>query len=722
MSETGIDRLIAKIKEYNPDIDTNLIRRAYEFADKAHEGQKRESGEPYVDHPLEVAMLLAEQEMDQETLIAGLLHDVVEDTDTPLETVEAQFGPNVAMLVNGVTKLGQIPTLSKEERQAENLRKMLLAMAKDLRVIIIKLADRLHNMRTLKALPPERQRKVSKETLEIYSPIAHRLGMWRIKWELEDLALRYLEPKEYYKLVEMVNEKLQERQGFINEAIAKISARLDELGIKYHIEGRPKHFYSIYNKMKKQGKQFDEIFDLIGIRVLVETVKDCYAVLGIVHVLWKPIPGRFKDYIAMPKSNMYQSLHTTVVGENGRSFEVQIRTWEMHRTAEYGVAAHWKYKEGKTGTDVEFEKKVAWLRQLLEWQRETKDIDDFMETLRIDLFEDEVFVFTPKGDVKTLPAGSTPVDFAYSVHTDIGHHTVGAKVNGKIVPLDYKLKNGEFVEILTSKNGRPSRDWLSIVKTSKARSKIRSWLREQNRERMMLKGREILERHAQKYGFDLGEFLKEADLEEVAQKNGYANFDDLLANVGYGKVTANQVLSRLVGEEEWRKKQLELKRQYRQKKLARKSTNRAGIGVKGIDNPLVRTARCCNPVPGDPIIGYITRGRGVSVHRADCPNISELSKDPERQIEVFWKEKREGTYAVELEVEAVDRRQLLSDVIDAVSKAGTGIDAVNARTTKNHLAIINIKVIIADVEHMQKVIEAISKVDGVIHVCRANPT
>lgn len=722
MGQITIDHLIDAIKLYNPEMDFAVIRRAYEFAAKAHQGQQRDSGVPYIDHPLGVAMLLAEQEMDLDTIVAGLLHDVVEDTDVSQKEIEQEFGPLVALLVDGVTKLSKIPTLSKEERQAENLRKMLLAMAKDLRVIIIKLADRLHNMRTLKALPPERQHKISRETLEIYSPIAHRLGMWRIKWELEDLAFRYLEPEEYYKLVEMVAEKLQEREEFIRNAINTIKAKLDELGIRYHIEGRPKHFYSIYNKMKNQGKEFEEIFDLIGIRVLVDTVRDCYAVLGIVHVLWKPIPGRFKDYIAMPKSNMYQSLHTTVVGEKGRSFEVQIRTWEMHRTAEYGIAAHWKYKEGAGSKNGEFENKITWLRQLLEWQKETKDLDDFMETLRIDLFEDEVFVFTPKGDVKTLPKGSTPVDFAYSIHTDIGNRIVGAKVNGRIVPIDYQLNNGEFVEILTSKTARPSRDWLNFVKTSRARSKIRAWIKEQNRESMMLKGREILEKAAAKYEFVLSDYLKEPNIQEVANRYGFTSFDDLLANIGYGKVTANQVLSRLVGEQEWRKKQQELRRKKQAKKSAGKASTNLGIGVKGIDNPLVRMARCCNPVPGDPIVGYITRGRGVSVHRTDCPNIRQLADDAERQIAVYWTNEGAGAYPVDLEVHAIDRKQLLANIVDAVSETGTNIDAINARTARNHMAVINLTVTIHDVGHMDRVIDVISGVQGVVHVYRANPS
>jgi len=722
VSQVTIENLVDAIKLYNPEMDFEVIRHAYEFAAAAHQGQQRDSGEPYIDHPLGVAMLLAEQEMDLDTIVAGLLHDVIEDTDVSQKEIEREFGPLVALLVDGVTKLGKIPTLSKEERQAESLRKMLLAMAKDLRVIIIKLADRLHNMRTLKALPPERQHKISRETLEIYSPIAHRLGMWRIKWELEDLAFRFLEPEEYYKLVEMVAEKLQEREDFIQDAINRIKAKLDELGIHYQIEGRPKHFYSIYNKMQNQGKEFEEIFDLIGIRVLVDTVRDCYAVLGIVHVLWKPIPGRFKDYVAMPKSNMYQSLHTTVVGEKGRSFEVQIRTWEMHRTAEYGIAAHWKYKEGTGSKNGEFENKLTWLRQLLEWQKETKDLDDFMETLRIDLFEDEVFVFTPKGDVKTLPKGSTPVDFAYSIHTDIGNRIVGAKVNGRIVPIDYQLNNGEFVEILTSKTARPSRDWLNIVKTSRARSKIRAWIKEQNRESMMVKGREILEKGAAKYEFVLSEYLKEPNIQEVANRYGFASFDDLLANIGYGKVTANQVLSKLVGEREWRQKQQEIRRKRQAKKTAGKTSTKLGIGVKGIDNPLVRMARCCNPVPGDPIVGYITRGRGVSVHRTDCPNIRQLAADEERQIGVFWNNQGAGAYPVDLEVHAIDRKQLLANIVDAVSETGTNIDAINARTARNHLAVINLTVTIHDVDHMDRVIEVISGVHGVVHVYRANPS
>ena len=722
MSKARSRKLIKKILNYNPEADVTVVQQAYSLAAKAHQGQRRDSGEPYIEHPVEVAILLAEQEMDLETIAAALLHDVVEDTEYTLTDIEEQFGPSIAALVDGVTKLSKIPTLSKEERAAENLRKMFMAMAKDLRVIIIKLTDRLHNMRTLKALPPERQQKIARETLEIYSPIAHRLGMWRIKWELEDLALRFLDPEEYYKLVEMVSDKRQEREAFINSAIEKVKQKMDEIQISYHIEGRPKHFYSIYNKMKKQDKEFDEIYDLIGIRIIVDSVKDCYGVLGIVHELWKPIPGRFKDYIAMPKSNMYQSLHTTVVGDKGRPLEVQIRTWEMNRTAEYGIAAHWRYKEGTSQKNADFEEKLAWFRQMLEWQRETKDPDDFLETLKIDLFEDEVFIFTPKGDLKTLPKGATPIDFAYSIHTDIGHHTVGAKVNGRIVPLDYQLRNGEFVEILTSKASRPSRDWLNVVKTSRARSKIRGWVKEQNREQMVLRGKEMLENNAKKHEFELSEHLKGANLTEIAGRYGFATYDDLLAAIGFGKISAKQVLQRIVGEREWHRRQQDIKRQQQQRKTTVKSNGDAGIGVKGVDHPLVRTAKCCTPVPGDPIVGYITRGRGVSVHRSDCPNISYLAKDPERQIEVFWNNQVIRGYDVELEVEALDRQQLLSDVIDAISETGTNIDAINARTAKNRLANIHVTIIITSVEHMDRVVEAISKVNGVIHVYRANPT
>ncbi|MDI3280053.1 MAG: bifunctional (p)ppGpp synthetase/guanosine-3',5'-bis(diphosphate) 3'-pyrophosphohydrolase [Bacillota bacterium] len=700
-----------------------LLRAAYEFATAAHKGQQRDSGEDYIAHPLGVAMILAQLQLDVETVAAGILHDVLEDTAVQKEELVQRFGPEVARLVDGVTKLSRLPYQSKEQQQAENLRKMFLAMAEDLRVILIKLADRLHNMRTLRPLPPERQKKIARETLEIYTPLAHRLGMWLIKWELEDLAFRYLEPEEYYRLVQKVARKRKEREGYINQVVETIRQKLAEMGLQGEVTGRPKHLFSIYNKMREQGKEFDEIYDLMGVRVIVDSVRDCYAVLGMVHALWKPIPGRFKDYIAMPKSNLYQSLHTTVVGPNGEPLEIQIRTWEMHRTAEYGIAAHWRYKEGKPG-DREFEEKISWLRQLLDWQREAKDPQDFLEDLKIDLFEDEVFVFTPKGDVKTLPAGSTPVDFAYSVHTDIGHRCVGAKVNGRLVPLNYQLKNGEFVEILTSKAGTPSLDWLSFVKTSRARNKIRQWHKERRRTETVAHGRALLEKEVQKYHLDPEEVLRLERLQEVARRSGLASPEDLLANIGFGRTTAHQVLVRLVGEAtlEAQKKQMQAER-HQAAQPGRPPRRDLGVAVKGADNLLIRMARCCSPVPGDPIVGYITRGRGVSVHRADCPNVAGLLEEGSRCLEVEWKNGgTQNSYPVEIEVEAIDRANLLANIMNKISELKATIEAVNARTTRDRRAVINLVVDINDVEHMNRVMQRLEKVEGVLSVYRANPT
>lgn len=716
-----LEKLLQKLTQSRPDADTRLIADAFAFAQEAHGEQKRESGEPFVSHPLGVAEILVSLQMDDITVAASLLHDVVEDTEVTLEEIQERFGPEVAALVDGVTKLSRLPFQSKQEQQAESLRKMFLAMARDIRVIIIKLADRLHNMRTLRNLPVERQKKIARETLEIYAPLTHRLGMYKLKWELEDLALRYLEPKEYYNLVQLVKKKRQERERYINEVMDTLQSQLKELKIQAKIEGRPKHFYSIYQKMVEKGREFTEIYDLIAIRVIVESVKDCYAVLGIVHTLWKPVPGRFKDYIAMPKSNQYQSLHTTVIGPGGEPFEIQIRTWEMHHTAEYGVAAHWRYKEG--GGEDKFEDKISWLRQLLEWQREMKDAQDFLETLKIDLFEDEVFVFTPKGDVKSLPAGSTPVDFAYSVHSDIGHRCTGAKVNGKLVPLNTKLKNGDIVEIITSKNSKPSGDWLSFIKTSKARSKVRQYVRETQKQQATEDGRELLEKEARKYNFEPREVLLAEKLAELARKHGYADTDDLYAAIGFGRLTANQTLEKLVGSEKLKKQKQSLRQERqleRQKRLGLKRKARPSQGVRapGLDNLLIRFSRCCNPVPGDDIVGYITRGRGVSVHRKDCPNLGTLSTEKGRIIEVFWEGTGQSSYPVELEVLAEDRVNLLSNIMLAVSEMKTNIVAVHGRTLKNKQAQIDLVVDIKDLEHMQAIIAQLQNVEGVLSAHR----
>ncbi|HHT25719.1 MAG TPA: bifunctional (p)ppGpp synthetase/guanosine-3',5'-bis(diphosphate) 3'-pyrophosphohydrolase [Firmicutes bacterium] len=712
--EVGV--LLNKIKDRFSSADLQMIERAFQFAHQAHLGQKRDSGEAFLQHPFEVACMLADLDLDAVTIAAGLLHDVLEDTETTQAQLEKLFGAEVTRLVDGVTKLTRLPFKSKEEQQIQSLRKMFLAMADDLRVILIKLVDRLHNMRTLKALPPERQKKIAHETLEIYTPLAHRLGMWSLKWEMEDLALRFLEPELYYELVNRIAKKRKEREGEINEVVSTLNEQLEKTGVEVvELQGRPKHFYSIYQKMER-GKDLSEIYDLLAVRVITNSVKDCYAVLGLVHSLWKPMPGRFKDYIAMPKSNLYQSLHTTVIGPRGEPFEIQIRTVEMHRVAERGIAAHWLYKEGRS--EKEFEDKVAWLRQLIEWLREMKDPQDFMETLKIDLFEDEVFVFTPKGDVKTLPAGSTPVDFAFAVHTDIGMRCVGAKVNGRLVSLDYELVTGDFVQILTSKIVAPRQDWLNFVKTSRARSKIRAYFKEQRRDEAIVRGKELLEKEFKRFELDSKEYLRGDKPQPVLKRYGFVNLDDLYAGVGFGIVTATQVLTRLLGRKEYEERRREL-RQVKQ--VHQRARPQNGILVRGMENLMVRTSRCCNPVPGDPIIGYITRGRGVSVHRTDCPNVKG-NDETERRIEVSWSDTPEGSYQVEIEVEAIDRMNLLTNIMNTVSETRTNIASVNARTTKNRTANVSLVVDIKDVPHMESVMNRIRKVNGVLSVHRATPT
>ena len=711
--------LLTRVKQYSTPKSLELIEKAYNFAYNAHLGQFRESGEPYIEHPLEVAYILAELELDVDTIVAGLLHDVVEDTVIPFEKIREEFGDEVVLLVDGVTKLEKLPTRSKEEQQAENIRKMFLAMAKDLRVVLIKLADRLNNMRTLRFLSTARQQKNAKETLEIYAPLAHRLGMWRIKWELEDLAFRYLNPDEYYFIVNKVAKKRNEREIFINDVIEKLKQKLAEINIKAEIYGRPKHFYSIYQKMVKQGKDFEEIYDLTAVRVIVDNVKDCYGVLGIVHTLWKPMPGRFKDYIAMPKSNMYQSLHTTVIGENGDPFEVQIRTWEMHRTAEYGIAAHWKYKEGVKGSEP-MDDKLAWLRRILEWQRDTKDVQEFMETLKIDLFEDEVFVFTPKGDVVTLPTGSTPVDFAYEVHTAIGNTCVGAKVNGKIKPLDYKLKNGEFVEILTSKHSSPSQDWINSVKTSKAKNRIRQKLRELQREDSITKGKELLQKECRRLEWEPTEILLADKIEDLAKDHRFTSTDDFYAAIGYGTITTASIVKELVGEVVYNTRKKEIQAKQLAKNTEKQVARGAGVSVSGTDDMLIKLARCCSPVPGDPIVGYITRGRGVTVHRMDCPNVAGLST--ERVIAVNWDEADAGYYPVELQLEGLDRPNLLTTLMAALAESKTTVAAVNARALGDGRASIQLVVNIDNLENLESVMNRLRQVRGINLVERARPT
>ncbi len=721
----GYSRLVKKINKYNPNCDFSLIEKAYLVSKDAHSGQQRVSGEPFIMHPMEVANILAELELDSTAIVAGILHDTIEDTTYTYEQLKEKFGEEVALLVDGVTKLGKIPYTTKEEQQAENLRKMFLAMAKDIRVILIKLADRLHNMRTLKYMVADKQIEKAKETLEIYAPLAHRLGISKIKWELEDLCLRYLDPKGYYDLVDKISKKRREREAYIEKILLTLKERIAELGIEVRLDGRPKHFYSIYRKMEQQTKTLDQIYDLFAFRVIVSSVKDCYAVLGLVHEIYKPMPGRFKDYIAMPKPNMYQSLHTTVIGPEGVPFEIQIRTWDMHRVAEVGIAAHWKYKEGSSGDSDD--SKLAWLRQLLDWQKEMRDPNEFMETLRVDLFTDEVFVFTPKGDVFSLAASSTPIDFAYSIHSAIGNKMVGAKVNGKIVPIEYELKNGDIVEILTSSNVHgPSRDWLKIVKTSQARNKINQWFKKEKREENIIRGKDMLDKELKKQAFTFNQLFKPEWIEILLKKYTFNTMDDLYAAIGYGAMTANKVISRL--KEEYRKnvKSDDITLQATETLFTQKPNNNRksipenGVLVKGIENCLVRISRCCNPVPGDAIIGYITRGRGVSVHRTDCANVTNNIDGDTRLIDVEWYMANSNVaYNAEVTVMANDRTALLMEITNVIGESKIPLKAINARTTKEQIAVMNLTMEITNTEQLEKIIKKLKKVDGVFEVSRS---
>ena len=720
-----LNKLLEKIEKYNPSDSTAIIEKAYNYANSAHEGQMRNSGDDYISHPLEVANILADLNMDNVTIAAAILHDVIEDTKSSYEDIKNNFGEEVAMLVDGVTKLGKLEYTTKEDLQAENLRKMFMAMAKDIRVIIIKLADRLHNMRTLKYMSEKKQKEKASETMEIYAPIAHRLGISKIKWEMEDLALRYLEPTAYFDLVEKVAKKRQEREEYINTVIEQLDEKIHEVGIDVHIEGRPKSFYSIYRKMYFQNKSFDQIFDLTAVRIIVETVKDCYGALGIVHTLWKPIPGRFKDYIAMPKPNMYQSLHTTVVGPDGQPFEVQIRTWEMHRTSEFGIAAHWKYKEGKNSQN-DFDAKLKWLRQMLEWQNEIKDTKEFMETLKIDLLIDDVYVFTPKGDVVDLPVDSTPIDFAYKIHSHIGNKCVGAKINSRIVTLDYKLQNGDIVEIITSTNANgPSRDWLKIVKSNHTKNKIKQWFKKEKRDENIQKGRELLERESKRHGVNPATILKPELLDIIYKRYSLNSVEDLYASVGYGGVTANLILNKL--KEEYKKlikpddKDIiaELEEKLQKPDIDRKKNNSNGIKVKGIENVMIRFARCCNPVPGDEVFGYITKGRGVSVHRKNCPNANEFLRQSERLIDVEWLTETKVSYNADVEIRAYDRKGLLSEITTIIDESKININSFYSRTTKDRMAIINFVLEIHDVEQLNKLIKKFKKIEGIVDVFRS---
>jgi GTP pyrophosphokinase len=715
-----IEGILDRIHQYHPQADVEPIMRAYVFAAKAHKGQERVSGEPYLSHPLEVAGILSELRLDTATVAAGLLHDVVEDTHATLPEIKELFGNEVAVVVDGVTKLSRIPFSTREEAQAENIRKMILAMSKDIRVILVKLADRLHNMRTLDPLVEAKRRLIAQETLDIYAPLAHRLGISWIKAELEDLALRHLDPQAYQDLSTLIARKRKEREGDINEAIRLLETKLAEVDIKAQITGRPKHFYSIYKKMRDQKKEFDEIYDLTAVRVITSSLKDCYGTLGVIHTLWKPISHRFKDFIAVPKSNGYQSLHTTVIGPKGDPVEIQIRTREMHRVAEEGIAAHWKYKEGKSGIDPADESFV-WLRQLMEWQRDLKDSKEFLDTLRVDLFPDEVYVFTPRGDVRQFPRGATPIDFAFAIHTDVGLRCVGAKISGRLVPLRTELQNGDIVEILTSPNHVPSKDWLKVVKTPRARSKIRQWIKNEERARSISLGRDLLEKEIRRLGKSPAHLLRPEAVALALDRYGFAGDEELFAALGYGKVSPRQAVSRLLPPEEFQA--LTEAEEGREKKGERKPPRprpaEEGVRIRGIDDILVRFSKCCSPVPGDEIIGFITRGRGVSVHTVDCPNAVALMADPERQIAVSWDGKRKEPHQVKIRVEiGKDRPGVLAEITTAISSTNTNITQADIRVTEERVGVNNFVLEVSDLKQLQATMQAIQKVDGVVGVER----
>lgn len=723
--EEALKEFMDYVHSYLGDDECDQIMKAFTLADKAHEGQFRASGEPYIMHPLAVAEILAHLQIDHITLIAALLHDVVEDTEYTKEDIEKLFGAEVAFLVDGVTKLNQFQYETKEDRQMDNYRKMILAMAKDVRVVVIKLGDRLHNMRTLKHMRSDKQKRIAKETLEIFAPLAHRLGIFNVKWELEDLSFRYLEPDKYYDLVDQMKQKRQAREDIVNDTMEQLTKALGEAGIKADIKGRPKHFYSIYKKMKKDNRDLSQIYDLLAVRVIVDTVPDCYAVLGIAHSIWKPLPYRFKDYISMPKSNMYQSLHTTVIGTMGQPVEIQIRTWEMHRVSEYGVAAHWRYKEGNKGADKEFDQKVAWLRQVLEWQ-DTSNPKELVNALKLDVFSGEVFVFTPKGDVVKLPIGSVPLDFAYRVHTDVGHRCVGAKVNGKIVPLDYTLQNGDIVDIITSKTGKPSLDWLNIVGSSESKNKIRNWFKRENKEENIEKGLEALEREAKRLNYSWKELCADNRIQQVVKQLKSNTENELYAACGYGGIPVSTVLLRLVELYKKSKEHEDAHKTTEQiiEKLkvqgAKKAKNGTGVLVKGEPGVMVRMAKCCNPVPGDDIIGYITRGRGVSVHRSDCTSLGHTPEDLERMIEVSWDEASTESFHVGIDIQAYDRSGILMEVMAVLSELKITITNMNAKVLENTKNVmINIVVEIRDISQLDFVMTKLRRIREVYTVQRS---
>lgn len=722
-----IDDIVNKMKKNNRKTDTKLILKAYNYAKSSHGDQLRKSGEPYIIHPVQVAYTLAELELDDATICAALLHDVVEDTVITHQNLIDEFGLEIAEMVDGVTKLSKLNYESVEEEQVENYRKMFLAMGKDIRVIMIKLADRLHNMRTLKYLSRDRQIANAKETMDLYAPLANRLGIYSLKWELEDLGFKYLYPEDYREIVEGIDRKREERLKFIEKIEAQIKQELKVQKIEAEITGRAKHLYSIYRKMKRDNCTLDQIYDLFALRIIVNSVKDCYAALGVVHELYNPMPGRFKDYIAVPKPNMYQSLHTTLIGEKGTPFEVQIRTWDMHRIAEYGIAAHWAYKEasfakGKKANVTVSEDKLAWLRETLEWQKDMQDPQEFLNTLKTELFEDEVYVFTPKGDIKVLPRGSTPIDYAYSIHAEIGHHMTGCKINSKMMPIITKLHNGDIVEIITSDNAKgPSRDWLKFIQSSTAKNKINAWFKKNLREENIEKGKDLIEKEIKRIGMEHSELFKPEFIQGAFNRYKFNSIEDMYASVGFGAISSGKVIARIL--EEYRKthkeENVEQKLEELNKEKVRIKPSKSGVVVEGIDNCLVKLSKCCNPVPGDKIVGYITRGRGVSIHRADCTNLKDLFLDEEnRMIDVYWYTEKEAAYNVDIEIFANDRSGLLADIITQIAAVKTKLIAVSSRANKERIAITEVTVEVENLEQLNEVLKAIRKVDSVYEVKR----
>ena len=725
--DANIDDIIIELKKRKKRPNIKLITKAYNYANSNHKNQLRKSGEPYIIHPLQVAYILSTLDLDENTICAALLHDVVEDTEITHDDITIEFGEEIASLVEGVTKLSKFQqNITVKEQQVENYRKMFLAMGKDIRVILIKLADRLHNMRTLKYLTRERQIANAKETMDLYAPLANRLGLYSIKWELEDLSFKYLYPEEYRELVEGIDKKREERLVFIENIMQNIRTELKKQHIEAEVTGRAKHLYSIYRKMKRDNKSLDEIYDLFALRILVNSVKDCYAALGIVHELYNPMPGRFKDYISVPKSNMYQSLHTTLIGPKGTPFEVQIRTWDMHKIAEFGIAAHWAYKEAnkETKTVVSVaEDKLAWLRESLEWQKDMQDPDEFLNTLKTELFEDEVYVFTPRGDIKVLPKGATPIDFAYSIHQEIGHKMTGCKVNSKMVPITSILKNGDLVDIITSDSPKgPSRDWLKYVKSTLAKNRIQQWFKRADREENIERGRELIEKEIKRIGMSQTELFKQEYVNTALNRYKYNSMEDMYAAVGFGAITPSKIISRML--EEYRKEHKEIDLEEKIQELSKnrrehKKVSDNGIIVKGIDNCLVKLSKCCNPVPGDDIIGYITKGRGVSVHRRDCINTKDLLNDETRVIEVEWyNESKKSSYTVEIEIYANDRSGLMADIIGELSKLKNNMLSISGKTNKDKTALIDIAIEVENLDELNKILRAIRKVDSVYEVNR----